>query len=95
MTHTWFLAAVGLALAAPAFGDDAGKVKADARRTAKNVGDEMKHGVDTAKDKLKTDSGAKKARRHAARARRHMKKNMRNKTHDIRKDAGLPEKPEK
>ena len=69
---------LGFVLAAPAFADKGDKMKDDAKTTSKNIGDEMKDAGDTAQDKLGTDSGAKKAKRHIKRSARHAKKKTRN-----------------
>ena len=87
--RTGIIAALGLAFTVPAFADKADRVKDDAERTTKNVGDELKDASDKTQDKLGTDSGVHKAKRHANRGKRHVKKEMRNKSHDAKKQLDL------
>lgn len=72
------IAAIGLAMALPAFADN---------DTAKDVKDYSKDAVDSGKDALHTDSGFAKAKRHAKRQGRDAKRDARHKSHDIKRDA--------
>ncbi len=71
------IGALALALAAPALADN-DKVK--------DVDNSMKNTVDDAKDKLGTDSGTAKAKRHAKKAARNAKTKARHTKNDA-KDA--------
>ena len=75
--------ALGLALVAP---------RAAVAQTAKDASDKVNDAVDTAKDKLGTDSGAKKTGRHVDRAvrtvkhdARHAKNAAKDKVHEATK----------
>lgn len=75
------VAALMLVLAAPAF--------ANRGDTGKDVKDSAQNAVDDAKDKLHTDSGADKTRRHAKRAARDTKKKARHTRNDVKDALGV------
>jgi gas vesicle protein len=66
---------IALALAAPAFAES---------DTKKDVDNSVRNTVDDAKDKLHTDSGTAKAKRHAKKAARNTKTKARHTKNDVK-----------
>lgn len=69
------IGALALALATPALADN---------DKAKDVDNSMRNTVDDAKDKLGTDSGTSKAKRHAKKAARNTKAKARHTKNDVK-----------
>jgi hypothetical protein len=71
------IAALAMGLALPVFAES---------DTVKDVKDGAANATDTVKDKLHTDSGADKTKRHAKRKIRNAKKDARHMKNDAKKD---------
>lgn len=80
MMKAW-IAALALGLAAPAF--------ANPGDTNKDIKDSAANTVDDAKDKLHTDSGADKSKRHAKKSARNAKKKARQTKNSVKDSLGL------
>jgi len=71
------IAALAMGFALPVFAESV---------TVKDVKDNTANATDTVKDKLGTDSGAEKTKRHAKRKMRNAKKDARHMKNDAKKD---------